>query len=447
MIVHSQKPRSRCQSNPDVNANEQSLSLKYNQKEICRLEGNTGVNRSQSSMLSECNQIQIYTQGMSEQFNRNQSSTTEYGQKHGNYQQMNVHLPTTSSVMRPMIDINPQFNRDHCALFFECCPLQFNGCEMNPHFNTNQIPRPLGYRKKEFDHYELYLQCKTNLLSMSHECREMDLSTHGVNRQVNANPQAVTDAHDDISLPERNSSPQHRILNKMDLNLQENSIETRKELYSVDRSNIIYGEPNTTENAEKRSAIFSNVTQNEIVEHDKSFTSNSSLKNSNVHSEETSKRSESYGLLLNNKMNYIQGQFYNENTHKYGSIENELERNISPNRYSYVVIGENPKDCFGFENEFVQKSDLLKNPVFDSAEKTPHTFCEGPLLDKNRATFSVCERILLKHARRREEKNLIPFRMPISENWTAQISGLSITRFVQQWRPTAYLHCVRNPLC
>ncbi|GFX12809.1 zinc finger protein 300 [Trichonephila clavipes] len=363
-IDHGPEPRSRCHSNSEGTTNERSLSLKYNQTDTCRLEGNTRINRSESSMLPQC------TQGISEQLKRNQSSTTEYGQMHGNYQQTNVNLPSTSFVMRLMIDIIPQFNRDHCALFFEYNPLQFNGCKMNQHFNTNQIPMPLGYRKKEFDPYELYRQCKTNLLSLSPESREIDLSTHLMNQQANANPQDVTDAHVDISFPERNSSPQHRIFNKMDLNLKENSIESRRKLYSVDRSKTIYGEPNTTENVEKKSAIVSTVTQNEIVEHDKRFASNSSLKNFNVHSLEASKRRESFGLLLSNKMNYIQDHFYNENTHKSRSVENELERYLGPNRYSYVDIGEESKHCYGFENEFIQKSDIVKNPVIDSAAKT-----------------------------------------------------------------------------
>ncbi|GFY38667.1 zinc finger protein [Trichonephila inaurata madagascariensis] len=231
-------------------------------------------------------------------FNQNQSSMTEYGQMHGHYPQTNVNLPSASFVMRPKIDIIPQFNRDDCALFFEYNPLQIKGCKMNQHFSRSQIPMPLGYRQKEFDPYELYRQCKTNLLRMSLECREIDLSTHLMNQHVNANPNDVTDAHGDIPLPERSSSPQHRIFNKMDLNLQQNSIESRRNLYSVNRSNIIYGEPNTTENVEKRSAIFSIVTQNEIVENDKSFASNSSLKNSNAHSLETSKRHKRYGMLI-----------------------------------------------------------------------------------------------------------------------------------------------------
>ncbi|GFY49834.1 zinc finger protein [Trichonephila inaurata madagascariensis] len=269
-IEHSQEPRSRGESNPEVTANERSLSLKYNQAEIYRLEGNTGVNRSQSSILhedkqleicrlventgvnrcestilSEYNQMQIYTQGISEQFNGYQSSTTEYGETCGNYRQMDVNLPSTSYVMRPMIAIKPQFHRYHCALFFEYNPLQFIGCEMNHYFNTNQIPMPLGYRQKEFDHYDLYRQSKPNLLSMSPECREMDLNTHVMNPQINANSQAVTEKNDNIPLPERNLSPKQWILNKVDINLQENSIESRRNLYSVDRSNIIYGEPKT----------------------------------------------------------------------------------------------------------------------------------------------------------------------------------------------------------
>ncbi|GFU18092.1 hypothetical protein TNCV_1446481 [Trichonephila clavipes] len=171
-------------------------------------------------MLPEGNQMQIYTQGMSDQSNRNQSwMMTEYGEMHGHYQQMSINLSSTSSVVRPMIDINPHFNRDLCALFFEYNLSQFNGCEMNQYFNTNQIPMPLGYRQKELDHYELYRQCKTDLMSMSPECREMDLNTNLMNRQVNANPQAATDAHVHVSLPDRNSTPQHRIFNKMDLNL------------------------------------------------------------------------------------------------------------------------------------------------------------------------------------------------------------------------------------
>ncbi|GFT65967.1 zinc finger protein with KRAB and SCAN domains 8 [Trichonephila clavipes] len=291
--------------------------------------------------------------------------------------------------MRPMIDIIPQFNRDHCALFLEYNPWQFNGCKMNQHFNTNQIPMPLGYRKKEFDTYELYRQCKTNRLSMSPESREIDLSTHLMNQQANANPQDVKDAHVDIPFPERNSSPQHRIFNKMDLNLKENSIKSRRKLYSVDRSNTIYGEPNTTENVEKRSAIVSTITQNEIVEHDKRFASNLSIKNSNVHSLETSKRRESYGLLFNNKMNYIQDQFCNKNTHKCRNVENELERNLGPNRYSYADIGEESKHCYGFEKEFIQKSDIVKNPVTDSAAKTYSC-------DLCRNTFSN-EYILARH--------------------------------------------------
>ncbi|GFY49832.1 hypothetical protein TNIN_294981 [Trichonephila inaurata madagascariensis] len=104
--------------------------------------------------------MQIYTQGISEQFNGYQSSMTEYGQMHEDYQQMNVNLPSTSYVRRPMTTINPQFNSDHCALFFEYNPLQFIGCGMNQYFNTNQILMPLGYRQKEFDHYDLYRQCK-----------------------------------------------------------------------------------------------------------------------------------------------------------------------------------------------------------------------------------------------------------------------------------------------
>ncbi|GFX11000.1 hypothetical protein TNCV_512601 [Trichonephila clavipes] len=78
---------------------------------------------------------------------------------HGDYQQINVNLPSTSFVMRPMININPEFNEDHWALFFEYNPLQFNGCKMNQHFNTNRIPMSLGYLQTVFDHYELYRQC------------------------------------------------------------------------------------------------------------------------------------------------------------------------------------------------------------------------------------------------------------------------------------------------
>ncbi|GFY38960.1 zinc finger protein [Trichonephila inaurata madagascariensis] len=369
-IEHSQEPRTRCESNPEVTANEPSLSLKYNQAEICRLEGNTGVNRSESSMLPECNQMQIYIQGISEQFNEYQSSTTEYDQMHGHYQQMNVNLPSTPYVTRPMTAINPQIDRDHCALFFEYNPLQFIGCERNQYFNTNHIPMPLGYRQKEFDHYDLYRQSKPNLLSMSHECRESDLSIHGLNPEINANSQDVTDANDNIPLPERNSYPQHRMFKKIDINLQEHSIETRRNLNSVDRSNIIYGEPKTTENYEKRNVICSEVTQNETD--DIIFASNSSLKNSNVHLEEASNRRTNYGLLLNNKMDYIHSQFCNENTHKYGSVENKIERNLSPNRYSYVDIGKIPYDSCGFEDRFNQKSDL----IIHSAEKTyPWDLC------------------------------------------------------------------------
>ncbi|GFY49833.1 zinc finger protein [Trichonephila inaurata madagascariensis] len=313
---HSQEPRSRCESNPEITANERSLPMKYNQTENCRLEGNTEVNRSESTMLPECNQMQIYTQGISEQFKGYQSSTTEYVQKHGNHQQMNVNLPSTPFVMRPMTAINPQFNRDQCALFFEYNPLQLIGCGMNQYFNTNQIPMPLPYRQKEFDDYYLYRQSKPNLLSLSHECRERDLSTNGLNPEINANSQAVTNANKSIPLPEINSSPKQRIFNKIDINLQENSIESRRNLYSIDRSNIIYGEPKTTENYEKN-VIYSEVTQNETD--DNSLASNSSLKNSNVHLKEASKRRTSYALFLNNKMDYIHGQFYNENTHKYGS--------------------------------------------------------------------------------------------------------------------------------
>ncbi|GFY54685.1 hypothetical protein TNIN_475101, partial [Trichonephila inaurata madagascariensis] len=54
---HTQEPLCRYESNPEVTANERSLSLKYNQAEICRLEGNTGVNISESLMLPECNQL------------------------------------------------------------------------------------------------------------------------------------------------------------------------------------------------------------------------------------------------------------------------------------------------------------------------------------------------------------------------------------------------------
>ncbi|GFX12807.1 zinc finger protein 782 [Trichonephila clavipes] len=371
-IDHVPEPRSRCHSNPESTANKRSLSLKYNQMEACRRKGNSVTNKSQSSMVSKCDQLETRrleentginrsessmlpqcTQGISEQLKRNQSSTTEYGQMHGNYQQTNVNLPSTSFVMRPMIDIIPQFNRDHCAPFFQYNPWQFNGCKMNQHFNTNQIPMPLGYRKKDFDTYELYRQCKTNRLSMSPESREMDLSTHLMNQQANANPQDVKDAHVDIPFPERNSSPQHRIFNKMDLNLKENSIKSRRKLYSVDRSNTIYGEPNTTENVEKRSAIVSTITQNEIVEHDKRFASNLSIKNSNVRSLETPKRRE------------------------------------SPNRYSYADIGEESKHCYGFEKEFIQKSDIAKNPVTDSAAKTYSC-------DLCRNTFSN-EYILARH--------------------------------------------------
>ncbi|GFX62190.1 zinc finger protein 658B [Trichonephila clavipes] len=377
------------------NISQSSMLSEDNQLEICNLDGNTGVNRSESSMFPECNQMQIYTQGISEQFNGYQSSTTEYGQVHGHYQQMNVNLPSTQYVRRPIIDINPQFKRDHCALFFEYNPLQFIGCETNQYFNTNQTPMPLEYRQNEFEHYDLYRQCKIDLLSKSNEFREMDLSTHGKHPQIIANPQAVSDANDNIPLPERNSSRQHRTFNEIDLNLQETSTESRKKLYPVDRSNIIYGEPKTTEHYEKRSKICSEVTSNETD--DMSFASNSLLKNSNVHLEEASKRRTSYGLLLNNKMNYIHDQFCYENTHKYGSVENKLERNLSPNRYSYVDIGEDSKDSCGFENRFNQKSDLIKNSVIQSAEKTylgdlcRKTFSNEYNLEKHRVV-QTCEK-------------------------------------------------------
>ncbi|GFY46414.1 hypothetical protein TNIN_380371 [Trichonephila inaurata madagascariensis] len=360
----------RCHSNPKGNKNELTLSMKYSQNESW-LESNPQVNASKPSMSSEYNPMEIYSPGIDEQLNRNQKPTSEHSQiqfrGHEMNQQYNVNQSYTLSGIKRKSEINPHVNGSLFAESFEYSPIQFNNCEMNPHFNTNQLRILPEYRRREFDSYEKNQQCERerNQQAAPHGYREMEFLVHEMNAQVNVNQQDVTWEHGDNSFLEWNSSPRQERIYKMDLNLQEKSVDDKKKLYSFGRSNIIYGESKHTDYFEEKREISSPPLQYQLEMTNENFTSNWSLKHSKAQPNETSNTSDSYEFLLNNQN--IQSQYYDENTYKCNTLRNESGGNSSPIQYCHSDIGKNPKDCYGFKN---QKLDLDKNRVSPTLQKT-----------------------------------------------------------------------------
>ncbi|GFQ67248.1 hypothetical protein TNCT_438701 [Trichonephila clavata] len=139
---------------------------------------------------------------------------------------------------------------------------------MNSRFNTNQSSQSPGYKQREFDSY------KMNGIAILQKYIEVECRSHGMNPQVNANQQTATEGHDDIPLPERKRL-QHNRIDKMDL--QEHSLQSRRNLYSIGR--YYYIKPKNKEYLEERGVYFAPTFQNELVDQNESFASNSSLKN------------------------------------------------------------------------------------------------------------------------------------------------------------------------
>ncbi|GFQ63929.1 hypothetical protein TNCT_605611 [Trichonephila clavata] len=132
-----------------------------------------------------------------------------------------------------------------------------------------------------------------------------------MNPQSSAFQRAVLEAHENNSMLMAVLSTQYRRINKFGINLQQNSKKNLRVLNSIDRSTIVFKESNNIdkENLDKKGVNISQITENELVAHNKISASNSSLKNSYVDSEKTSKNLESFRSFLNNKMNPIQGVF------------------------------------------------------------------------------------------------------------------------------------------
>ncbi|GFQ64173.1 hypothetical protein TNCT_647551 [Trichonephila clavata] len=168
------------------------------------------------------------------------------------------------------------------------------------------------------------------------------------------------------------SSTQHRRFKKIGINLQQNSKKKLRDLNSVDRSSIIFKESNNMnkEILDKKEKNISPITENELVADNKIYASNSSLKNSYVDSEKNSNIRESSGSLLNNKMNPIRGVFDSKKKPGFETVENNLGKNSNTNRNLRSNIVTNLNDFDVCDRGFNQQSDLLKNCVIHTIEKT-----------------------------------------------------------------------------
>ncbi|GFQ65515.1 hypothetical protein TNCT_278361 [Trichonephila clavata] len=215
-----QEPRNRNLSIAEGSAKELSVSFKCSKNKIGRLDGNSHINTSQPLMSTERKPMELYTHDMKEQLNRNQSSLSEHSQmqlfKNSNNQQINFNQPCTPSRKKQIIENNLQVNRYQS---FECNPIQFSTYQMNQHLHTNE-------------------------LIVAHELSEMEFCKHGMNPQSSANERAFTDTHESNSMANGVSSPQHRRINKFELNLQQHSEKNPGDLDFVDRSFVIYNDSN-----------------------------------------------------------------------------------------------------------------------------------------------------------------------------------------------------------
>ncbi|GFS52462.1 hypothetical protein TNCV_4851381 [Trichonephila clavipes] len=244
---------------------------------------------------------------MNKQFN-NLSSASKYSQMqhfgHGNIQQINDKHPLTSSGIKQIIGTNPQVYRNHFGEFFDYSSVQLSTCEMNQHFNKNQL----------------------NV--SANECSEIEAVEHGMNPQSSANQRAVIDAYDSNSMVKKASSQQHWKGN--------NSVGN-----SIGRSNVIYKEYNSIGKAclHPKEVNISPVTENGLETHNQTSASNSSLKENYIPSDETFVQSESSAFSLNNKTNHFHNYYYNKITSRFEVVENKLMENLNLNQFRRSDVG------------------------------------------------------------------------------------------------------------
>ncbi|GFR16195.1 hypothetical protein TNCT_384541 [Trichonephila clavata] len=350
---HSQNAQCRSPSNSEDNTNELSFLLKNGQTKICNLERNFLDNTSETLMSHECNPMEIYTHGIIERLSHSQSFKSENSQiqlfRYGNNQQINVNQsPSSSSEVNQITETYPQDNRAHFAQSFEYSPRKISICEINQQSNTNQPAVSYEYCDKEFGKHGIY-----------------------INRQSREIQRDVTEAHENNLMLKVISSTQHRRVNKIGINEQQYSKKNLGDLNPVDRSTIIFKESNNNEKAclDRKGVNISPITENEIIAHNKTYASNSSLKNFYVDSEKTSNNRESSESFLNKKMNPVRGVIDSKKKHGFETVEKNLGENLNTNRNLRSHIVTNLNDCHAYDKGN-QKSDLLKNCVIHTVEQT-----------------------------------------------------------------------------
>ncbi|GFS52366.1 zinc finger protein 235 [Trichonephila clavipes] len=276
--------------------------------------------RNQFPVLSTCSQMPLFWLENQQEININQPSiSTETGQT----------------------QTFPQINTNHFAMSFGGSLIQSNMHEMNPHFPTNQ-------------------------LNLSSENRQMEFAIRGMNAESSAHQGAVRGAHYNNLMVKRVSSAQHKRINEINFNLQKYSKKNPTYLDSVRSLTVTYKDSNPIHKTclDQKEVNISSLTENEIEEKNKTFASDSSLKN-----KETSKKCKRSGPPLNNKNDHIRSFYDNKKTSRCGTFENKLVGKLNPNQYLHSHIDKAPKDGDGFENGFNQKSRLVQTCAINTAEK------------------------------------------------------------------------------
>ncbi|GFY46418.1 uncharacterized protein TNIN_380411 [Trichonephila inaurata madagascariensis] len=246
-------------------------------------------------------------------------------------QKSNLNQPSTSFSVRQIRENYAQSSSNAPSLFPELSPFPSCVRVLNPHCNTNQ----------------------------ESECSQMKYCYNEMIPQVKPTMYRI-------------SSPSHKILYEMDLNIGEYSKRNQRTLDSVDRSKRVCEDPKYRNNERffQRDVNVTLKTQIERGTQNKMVKSNPfPMKSSNVYSKKTPAEQNLPVLSLNSKDNTIGCNNNDKNTNISGSFAEKYQEHSSSSRRPTTDSGEEIKACDAGDMSFNQKPKILKNPAFFTGEK------------------------------------------------------------------------------